>query len=263
MRVIYMGRKPIACEGLRFLIEKGINVVVVVAPPKGQYVYGENSLVDTAEYYGIPIASDEELYGYPEKQRVKEYEFDLTDIDLVISFLFWKRIKKPLIDLPKIGCINIHPAPLPDFRGFAPYSFAIYENLPYWGATAHFVDESFDTGSIIKTLEFDINPTEETAFSLQQKGHKFALQLFKEVITEALEKGTLMGTPQSQGRYMSKDDFERLRQIQSSDTAEEIEKKIRAFWCPPCPGATVEINGTEYTLINEKILREISNAGHI
>ena len=262
MRIVYMGRKPAACEGLKHLIEKGIDVAVVVAPPSNQPVHWENRLLDTAKYYGIPTATDEDLYHCIEKVRVKDYKFDLKDVDLVISFLFWKRIRKPLIQLPKIGCINFHPAPLPDFRGFSPYSFAIYDNITSWAVTAHFVDESFDTGDIIKSRQFDINATRETAFSLEQNSQKFLLELFYEVIGEVMDKGSLPRTPQGGGRYRTKKDFERLRKIQPDDTLEEIERKIRAFWYPPYMGASVGIGSEEYTLINERLLEEIGEKYH-
>jgi len=263
MRVIYMGRKPTAAEGLRHLIQKGIDVVVVVAPPKEQPVHWKDRLSDTAEHYGIPTATDEDLYGYLKgMNKKKKYNFSLEDIDLVISMLFWKRIRKPLVELPKIGCINFHPAPLPDYRGFAPYSFGIYENRLQWGVSTHFVDETFDTGDIIKTRLFNINPLQETAFSLEQKSQEFLLELFNEVIDELLQKGMLPRIPQSEGGVKTKEDFERLRKIQPYDTAEEIERKIRAFWYPPYAGASLEINGQEYTIVNEELLEEIGKKYH-
>lgn len=262
MKVIYMGRKPAASKALKHLIGKGIDVVVVVAPPKCQKVYWDNRLIDVAESYGIPTATDDDLYNYINGEDETGFEFDLEDIDLVISFLFWKRIKKPLIELPKIGCINFHSAPLPDFRGFAPYSFAIYENISYWGVSAHFVDETFDTGDVVKTYKYDIDLSEETAFSLEQKSMNLLLELFDEVIDEALEKGSLHGTPQEKGGYKTKKDFEKLRKIQPEDTLEDIERKIRAFWYPPFIGASIELNNIEYTLVSEKILKQIGERYH-
>ena len=262
MRVVYMGRKPTASEGLKHLIQKRVTVVVVVAPPKDQPVHWKNRLSDTAESYGIPTASDEDLYRYLREGNRKDYTFSLEDIDLVISVLFWKRIKRPLIELPKIGCINFHPAPLPEYRGFAPYSFGIYENQSHWGVSAHFVDETFDTGDIIKTRTFKIDPRQETAFSLEQKSQVFLLELFDEVIDELLQKGTLPRAPQDIGRLRTKEDFENLRRIQSGDTAEEIERKVRAFWYPPYSGAAVEIGGREYTLVSEELLEELGKKYH-
>ncbi len=250
MRVIYMGRKPVASEGLLYLIDKGIGVVFVVTSLE------EDRLVDLAIDSGIVAGNNDDLCYYLGKG--KDYRLDLSNIDLVISFLHPKRILKPLIDLPKIGCINFHPAPLPEYRGFAPYTFGVYDCTPTWGVTCHFVDESFDTGNIIKQTRFNINPMNETAKSLQERSHYYTLELFKEVIDEALKNGKLSGTPQKQGKYHSKEDFEKIRQIKPSDTEDEIDKKIRAFWCPPNFGAYTEVNGIRYTLVNEKILKGLN-----
>ena len=51
----------------------------------------------------------------------------LGEVDLVVSFLFWNRIREPLISLGRVGCLNLHPAPLPDFRGVGGYNVAILE----------------------------------------------------------------------------------------------------------------------------------------
>lgn len=140
----------------------------------------------------------------------------------------------------------------------AGFNIAIYENLSYWGVTAHFVSETFDTGDIIKEIKFDINPKEETAYSLEQKSLSLMYDLFVDVINIAYDNDTLPRYPQvGKGRYISKQEFEHLRKIQTSDTLEEIERKIRAFWYPPHEGASIEIKGKEYTVINQNVLKEI------
>lgn len=144
----------------------------------------------------------------------------------MISFLYWRRIKRPLIELPRIGCINFHPAPLSEWRGVGGYNVAIYEELSQWGASAHFVDESIDTGDIIEARRFDINPRRETAFSLEQKTQPILLELFEDVIELALAKGSLPRTPQGEGRYLSRADFEAMRRIRREDTPEQIERKV-------------------------------------
>jgi methionyl-tRNA formyltransferase len=259
MRVVYMGKNKLsAVEGLNYLVNKGVEVIAVVAPPRGEDTPVEESLFDASDKLGIPVATDVELYaGLTGESDASKY--DLTNVDLVISFLFWKRIKKPLIDLPRIGCINFHPAPLPDVRGVAVYSIAVYEKLSSWGVSAHFVDECFDTGDIIKVLRFDIDPNNETAFSLEARSQKVLLELFKQVI-DAARDGSLPRIPQGEGRYVSKGDFEKLRKIQPEDTLEEIDKKIRAFWFPPHGGAFIEIQQKEFTIVNEKLLSEIASA---
>jgi methionyl-tRNA formyltransferase len=264
MRIVYMGKdKPSTVAGLKYLIQKGIEVPVVVAPLREQSVFGGPTLADTAHAFGIPTATDEELYYCLRASNgVAERGYALHDVDLVVSFLFWKKIRRPLIDLPRIGCINLHPAPLPDFRGLGGYNFAIYEGAPSWGVSAHFVDESFDTGDIIKVRTFDIDPSEETAYSLEQKSQTMLVELFKQVVDIACETGSLPRFPQGEGRYITKQDFERLKRIQPGDTVEQIERKIRAFWYPPFAGASIEIQGKTFTLVSEEVLAEIGRMYH-
>jgi len=230
--------------------------MAVVGPMDNQKDPSNDTLVSVAQNLGLLTLSDEELYDILQKSK-KIGDKSLDEIDLVISYLFWKKIKKPLIDLPRIGCINFHSAPLPEFRGVNGYSFAIFQDLPYWGVSAHFVDESIDSGDIIEVIKFEIDPKNETSFSLEQKSQVFLLELFKKVITNALSNNSLPRSSQHNGKYYSKTDFEKLRKINPQDTLEEIEKKIRAFWYPPYGGAYIELHGKEFTIIDEKLLAEI------
>jgi methionyl-tRNA formyltransferase len=261
LRVILMGKdKPVVRRGLDYLLKHGYHVVAVVGPNSGP-VTGKR-LVDIVARRGVPTATDEQLYNVlAGRARPESLPFSLDDIDLVVSLLFWKRIRKPLIQLPKIGCINFHPAPLPEFRGVGGYNVAILENLPYWGAAVHFVDETFDTGDLIDVRRFDIAASQETAFSLEQKTQTLIFELFTATMDKVNCDRRLTGVPQGEGRYVSRADFERLRRIQTDDSGEIIARKIRAFWYPPNSGAAIAINGKEYTLIDENILHRLGNNG--
>lgn len=263
MRVVLLGRKPGAAEALKYLLEKEIEVVAVVGETKGSPTHYSPRLIDIAEYYSVPVATDSELYEHLESlHNTKSPRFNLDKIDLVISMMFRKRIEKPLIDLPKIGCINFHPAPLPGYRGYAGYNLGIYENVTSWAVSAHFIEESFDTGDIIKVLRFDINQGRETAFSLEQKSQVFLLELFKKVIDMVHKSGSLPRIPQGKGRYFSFKDFEQLRMIKPEDTIDEITRKIRAFWYPPYEGASIKIKGKTFTLVDSMVLKEAGGEYH-
>lgn len=224
MRVIFLGKnKPAVANGLQYLIRKKIDVVAMAG------------LIDH------------------EQLNLKKY----SDIDLVISYLYPKKISESLINLPKIGCINFHPAPLPNFRGVCGYSFGIFQEVKEWGVSAHFVDKDFDTGDIIKVKKFSINPNEETAFSLEKKSQLCLYKLFEEIMDIIIQHKTLPRIKQEKGHYYSKKEFEKLRKIKKTDNLEIIDKKIRACWFPPYPGAFVKIRGTEFTLVNDKLLDKI------
>lgn len=257
LRVILMGKdKPVVRKGLDYLLEHGYCVVAVVGPDNTPAT--GRRLVDIAARRGIPTTTDKHLYDVLEGRAAPEtLPFSLDKIDLVVSLLFWKRIRKPLIRLPRIACINFHPAPLPEFRGIGGYNVAILENLTYWGAAVHFVDESFDTGELIDVRHFDIDASSETAFSLEQKTQDVLFEMFTETMENVKRERKFTGKPQGEGRYISKDDFERLRRIQPDDSPETIARKVRAFWYPPNGGASILINGTEYTVIDDDILARL------
>jgi len=245
-----------AGKALDLLISKNIEIVAIVGPDKPSSTYGNFSLKKKAKQLKIRFVTDSKIYDALKLNKNLRF---LKNVDLVISFLYWKKIRPELINFPKLGCINFHPAPLPDFRGVAGYSIAILENLDYWGVSAHFIDEEIDTGDIIKVKKFKINSKKETSFSLEQKTQVKLLELFQNVINQILIRKKLPRKKQNKkkGKYISKKYFENQRIIKNNDTSKTIERKIRAFWYPPFPGASIIIKNEEYTVINNIILKDL------
>lgn len=242
-----MAKNKESClKALKHTIKRGVNIIGVVAPSEeGQTI----NLNRFATESGIDTFSIEELYSVINKN-------DFT-VDIIISFLFWEKLKKPLIDKPRLGCINFHPAPLPEFRGVGGYNIAILEDLDYWGVSAHFIDENIDTGDIIKVIKFPINAKYETAISLERRSQKYLLKLYKEVLEMFLRGEELPRIKQGNGRYISMKELDYMKEVRNDESPEMIERKIRAFWFPPYTGAYIEINGKKYTLVDDKLLKEI------
>lgn len=255
MKVIFLGRKPHSCLALEYLLKNDIKVPYIVALPKNKPVHWSPRLTDLAEKFNIPVISDNELYKLIDNNQLK-------DIDLVISYLYWKKIKSPLIEFPSKGCINFHPAPLPELRGLGGYNIAILEGMKQYGVSAHFISENFDEGDLIEVRHFNINLDLETAYSLEQKSQLEMFELFKETIDKLLLNQSLPKTPQRDGRYITRNDFEHYREIKDSDSQEMIQRKIRAFWYPPHHGAFIRINDKEYTLLDESMLKNIGKGYH-
>lgn len=256
-RIIYMGKnKPSVIAGLRYLIKNEIEVVAVIGSNKEQLTYNHERLIDVAKDLNLQTITNEEIYEIIEADKFV-LKKRLKKIDFVISFLFWEKIKKPLIDLSIHGCLNFHPAPLPEFGGVGVYNFGIFEQHKDWGVTVHYVDETFDTGDIIEVKKFDIDMKKETAYTLEKKSQEKLLELFRQTMKKISKGEKLPRNKQNDVRYFSKKDFEKLRRIEPNDTQEVIDRKIRACWCPPYPGAVVKIQGKEYTLVNDEIIKKI------
>ena len=244
-----MGRKKYAADCLEWTVKKGIEVVAVVTDSQ----FPNSVTKRKAEELGIPVVSMEDAERLLESGEEK--------IDLVVSYLFWRKIRRPCIELPRYGCINFHPAILPDWRGTAGYNVAILNKLDKWGATAHYVSEKIDEGRIIKVFQFDFDYRQETAYSLEKKTQDIQCQLYKKILMDVMEKGVLDSEVQeiNEGIYISRKEMEEMKKIDVEK--DDIDLKIRAFWFPPYDGAYIEIKGKKYTLINREILEELQDEG--
>jgi methionyl-tRNA formyltransferase len=238
--------KRSAADALEWLVTEGADVVAVVASEPDSLTREKQRVDLVAERHGVPVMSVGELYARPPE-----------NVDLVISFLFWELIREPLLSLGRTGCLNFHPAPLPDLRGVGGYNVAILEGMREWGVSCHFVDAGLDTGDLVEVDRFAIDPDRETAFSLDLISQRQLVGLFQHVLGRVLVGEELPRTPQGPGRYVSREEFEQLRRVRPGD---DLERKLRAFWYPPYPGAVVEVNGRDLTLVDERLLAELAEA---
>jgi len=251
VKALFLGKhKRSAVGALEHLVARGCEVAAVVAPDPSDAA-PEQRLDEAARRHGIALASDDELYAEIDRGG-------LRDVGLVLSFLFWKRIRRPLIELGT--CLNFHPAPLPDIRGLGGYNVAILEGFFQWGVSAHFVDEDFDTGDLVRVDRFDIDADRETALSLDLRSQERLLGVFRDVVDAALAGEELPRTPQGDGRYVTRAEFEDLRRVRPDEDPETLERRVRAFWYPPYDGATVEVAGRTLTVVNRQLLRQAADA---
>ena len=247
MRIIFMGRKAYSAQLLEWTLEHGIEIAAVCTDDQ----FPNSPTAAKARWFGIPVISMEEA---------EQHLIEGKEIDLVVSYLYWRKIRKPLIELPKYGCINFHPAILPDWRGTAGYNVAILNGLKEWGATAHYVDESIDTGRIIRVSRFPFDPDTATVVTLEKKTQEIQMELYKEIVLAVKEQGLLPATEQNMadGRYISRAEMEAMKAVDlEHDSAEVISRKIRAFWFPPYDGANITIDGKRFTLVDESILKTL------
>lgn len=246
MKIIFMGRKYYAAELLEWLMSQKVEVVAVVTDSH----HSHSPTMAMAKKHGLPLFDYDEI--------TKKVEEEQNFADYALSFLYWKKIKPPLLHGVKYGFINFHPAPLPDYRGTAGYNIAILHQLKQWGATAHFMAEDIDEGDIIDVYRFHFDHRQETAQSLEEKTLRLQQDLFRSVVLDLLDGKQLSRTPQNKedGIYISK--REMLDMMKINPDSDDIDGKIRAFWFPPYSGAYVELQGQEYTLVNDMILKSLA-----
>jgi len=181
-------------------------------------------------------------------------------VDLVVSYLYRRRIPPSVIAVAGTACLNFHPAPLPELRGLGGFNVAILEGHAEFGVTAHHVAPAIDEGELVEVRRFPIDAATETAASLAAKTRPRLLALFRDVVDALVRGEDLPRTPQGGGRYVSRADFERMRTIGPDDPPELVERKARAFWYPPFEGAVVRHGESEYTIVTPEILRTLPDA---
>lgn len=246
IRVLFMGRKPVAAKALQWLLQqKSILVIGVLT----------DSHLEDSPCAKIALDNSLNLYDFDTALALVD-SGDLT-FDLGLSMLYWRKLKRGLVNSPRLKTINFHPAPLPDYKGTAGYNLAILNALSEWSMTAHYVDEEIDTGDIIQLATFPICKYSETAQSLEKASQNILFNLFVDVVQDVIEKNQILNTvPNVGGVYVSRAQMESMKEVVEGD---DIPRKIRAFWFPPYDGAYILIAGKKYTLVDESILKTLAN----
>jgi methionyl-tRNA formyltransferase len=192
-------------QSLRYAMRRGLDVVGRSLPLPGLY-----SVRSVAKRHGVPLlettsVNSEEYLG----------ELRARALDLVISVNASQKFKQKLLALPRLGCVNVHGALLPRYRGRLPSFWVLANGEKETGATVHFMNEDLDDGPILLQEKVPILP-EDTQDSLIRKTKTAGARLLIEAI-DRLEQGitTTMPNDRSQATYFSfprRDDGLRLRQ---------------------------------------------------
>lgn len=162
MNIIFMGTPDFAKKSLEAVFNAGHNILAVVTnpdKPKGRGMKMIASPVkEFAEEKGLDILQ-------PEKIR-KNVEFiekiKTLNPDVICVVAYGKILPKELLDIPKLGCINVHGSLLPKYRGAAPIQWAVLNGDKKTGITTMYMDEGMDTGDIILKEEVEIGDNETT-----------------------------------------------------------------------------------------------------
>ena len=155
--------------------------------------------------------------GFREKNGIKQ--ISRQHLDYLISVHFPYIVPAEVLDLPRVGTLNLHPAFLPFNRGWHTPSWAIADNTPY-GATLHWMDDGIDTGDIALQKQVAVRP-DDTADSLYQRVLAAEIELFRSALP-ALANNALPRMPQtSSGTEHCKADLEAY-QAMDLDTVQSV-----------------------------------------
>lgn len=219
------------------------------------------------------VASDSDkdkgLYG----QTVSEYCFEnnipcfngkiSTEMvknlspDIIFSVYYRNLLPKDIIEIPNMGCINLHPSLLPYDRGPAPVYWAIRNGNKFTGTTLHYIDSGMDTGDIIDLVRIKIN--EKTGFDLNVELMNKGLDLFSRNYFDIMRK---VNNRKKQDDNIATCNImfnDEMRYVDWSKSALEICNHIKAHTYPYA-GSMTHYKGQKITLWNAEELK-ISRSG--
>ena len=181
MKFIYQRLKEV---GIEYLSIKILQLIILKIRNKIEKIFQEDfnkrsyySLEDLSQYYSIPCYKILNLNNSKYLKLIYNLE-----IDLIITIGFNQIIKKNLIEMPKYGCINVHPSLLPKFRGKSPVFWAFALGEVETGVTIHYIFEGMDTGDIILQKKIEITSS-DTLHTLNYKILKLESDLLLKAIT--------------------------------------------------------------------------------
>jgi methionyl-tRNA formyltransferase len=239
IRIVFMGTPEFAVPSLRALIESGHEVVAVVTQPdrpKGRKRELTPPPVKAeALQHGIPVFQ-------PEKLRRSDTIEELSKLmpDLIVTAAYGQILPKSVLDIPRLGCINVHASLLPRYRGGAPIHYAVMNGDPVTGVTIMYMAEGLDTGDMISKVEVSITD-EDTTGTMFAKLSEAGAELVKETLPRLI-RGDIQAEPQAEELATYSPNIQREdERIRWNRPARELFNHIRGL--NPFPGAFTTWNG--------------------
>ncbi len=164
--------------------------------------------------------------------------------DVLLSLYYREIVPRSLLGLPGLGCVNLHPALLPQYRGTFSAPHAIINGERYTGFTYHYMVEAVDAGNIILQQQIAISPA-DTAYSLYHRSICEGLARLPEVM-RLVTVERFPGRPQpGNGSHFARK-LPWGGRIDPHWSREQVERFIRAMYFPPFTGAVIEIDGQDH-----------------
>lgn len=255
MKTVYMGTPEFAVPGLEALYKSGHEIGYVVTQPDKQRDRGKKvqftPVKEKALELELSVLQPEKVKGNEEFfQLLKEY-----NPDLIVVAAYGKLLPLEIINLPRLGCVNIHASVLPRWRGAAPIQRAIMAGDEYTGITLMYMEEGLDTGDMIAKKTIPI--LRKTAAELHDEMAALGGELLLQELPN-LEKGNINAEKQQEkdSTYAAMI-FKKDGEADFSKSPQEIERLIRAMdsW----PGAYTHYKGTMMKLWGAEVLPEKSD----
>ncbi|OOB76912.1 MAG: methionyl-tRNA formyltransferase [Epulopiscium sp. Nuni2H_MBin003] len=188
MKIVFMGTPDFAVPTLEMLIEEGHKIELVVTQPDKPKGRGNKQsfspIKEVAIKHNLPV-------GQPTKLRNNtEFLEIIKNIapDLIVVVAFGQILPKEILELPPLGCINIHGSILPKYRGAAPIQWAVIDGEHKTGVTIMYMDEGLDTGDMLYKKEIEILE-EDNSGTLFEKMSELGKEALKEALPAIISGG--------------------------------------------------------------------------
>ena len=260
MRVVFMGTPDIAATCLKKILADGFEIVGVYTQPdrpKGRgmkMVYSPVKEVALAN--GIPVFQ-------PENFRADEDVAALAELkpDVVAVVAYGRILPQRVLDIPTCGCINIHASLLPQYRGSAPYQWAVLDGCKETGVTAQHMVREMDAGDVIDVAKTCIGEN-ETAGELLERLAVLGAELLSSVLKRAASGDECCGCKQCPDDVTFAPMLDKsMCPIDWSKTAQQVHNHVRGLH--PWPVATMELKGQKFKVHATRIVEGKGQPGEI
>lgn len=256
MRIIFMGTPQFAVPTLAALHEAGHEIAAVYTQPPRRAGRGK-------QLQPSPVQKEAEIRHFEVrcpptlKDLDAQAEFAALEADLAVVAAYGLILPGPILEAPKLGCINVHASLLPHWRGAAPIQRAIMAGDPVTGVTIMRMEKGLDTGPMLATVRTPIE--DKTAGELTEELAELGAQL---MVGTLIDLPALHPVPQDEkdATYANKIDKRETR-IDFARDAEFIERQIRAF--APVPGAFFELDHDRYRILAASVVGHEGAAGTV
>jgi len=254
LRIVFMGTPRFAVPSLSRLVGDGHEILAVITRPQRPSGRGLEPTPPP-----VKIVADEKGLKVlqPEKVNLPEHISELSSLrpELIVVVAYGAILRRPLLELPSTGCINLHASLLPKLRGVAPINWAIIEGHRATGVTTIWMNEKVDAGEIIQQRYVSILP-EETAGELHDRLSIIGSELLSRTIL-AVKEGTAPRITQdaalsTYAPMLKKEDGV----VDWGRDAEAFADHVRGV--TPWPGAQTTVKGESVKVLKVKV-RELTS----
>ena len=256
MRVVFMGTPDIAATCLKKILADSFDVVGVYTQPDRPKNRGMklafSPVKEVALAHNIPVFQPE---NFREDADVEQLRALQPDVVAVVAY--GRILPQRVLDIPPKGCINIHASVLPEYRGSAPYQWAVLDGKKETGVTAMYLCREMDAGDMIDVAKTPIGEN-ETAGELLDRLAVLGADLLSATL-EKIQKGTVTATAQdgSLATYAPMLD-KTMCPIDWNKTVQQVHNHVRGM--NPWPVATTELGGKRFKIYATAIVPEITAA---